>query len=87
MPSSTIHDLNALCAELRANTDPIEGVKLARRIAELATELEQHTVRAARQQGASWSRIGAVFGLSKQGAQQRFGKKNKGTSPTPDTSA
>lgn len=83
MTSSTINDLNALCAELQSCKDPLQGVELARRIAELATELEQRTVRSARQQGASWSRIGAVFGLSKQGAQQRFGKKSKGTSPTP----
>jgi hypothetical protein len=34
--------------------------------------LEADTVADARAAGATWGEIGALYGLSKQGAQQRF---------------
>jgi len=34
----------------------------------------ERAVRAARAQGSSWEHIGACLGITKQGAQQRFGR-------------
>ena len=39
---------------------------------EAAEELEAAQVEAARKAGATWIEIGACYGLTKQGAQQRF---------------
>ena len=44
----------------------------ARQLREAAEELEAAQVEAARKAGATWSEIGACYGLTKQGAQQRF---------------
>jgi hypothetical protein len=44
----------------------------ARRLREAAEELEAAQVEAARKAGATWIEIGASYGLTKQGAQQRF---------------
>ncbi len=44
----------------------------ARRLREAAEELETAQVEAARKAGATWIEIGACYGLTKQGAQQRF---------------
>ena len=44
----------------------------ARRLREAAEELEAAQVEAARKAGATWIEIGACYGLTKQGAQQRF---------------
>lgn len=55
-------------------------------IAELE-ELEATTVAAARADGATWKQIGVLYGLSKQGAQQRFRRSTTdeptGRSPLP----
>lgn len=40
-----------------------------------AEKAEIKAVHDARAQGVSWRRIGEVYGLTKQGAQQRFGTK------------
>jgi hypothetical protein len=47
-------------------------LEAARRLREAAEELEAAQVEAARQAGATWIEIGACYGLTKQGAQQRF---------------
>ena len=47
----------------------LDAARLAREAADLA---ENAAVRDARRAGASWSRIGELYGLTKQGAQQRF---------------
>lgn len=52
--------------------DPKSRLLASQRIRSLAEALEHGEVLAAREQGMSWSRIGAVYGLTKQGAQQRF---------------
>ncbi|MDO5501082.1 MAG: hypothetical protein Q4F67_15520 [Propionibacteriaceae bacterium] len=52
--------------------DPQSRLAIVQQIRLLAEELELAQVWAAREQGASWSKIGAVYGLTKQGAQQRF---------------
>ena len=47
----------------------LDAARQAREAADLA---EHAAVREARRAGASWSRIGELYGLTKQGAQQRF---------------
>ena len=51
---------------------PISRLDAARRLREAADELEAAQVEAARKAGATWNEIGACYGLTKQGAQQRF---------------
>jgi hypothetical protein len=51
---------------------PMSRLQAARRLREAAEELEAAHVEAARKAGATWSDIGACYGLTKQGAQQRF---------------
>ena len=50
----------------------LEALAAAKRVREEAEGLERESVAAARAEGASWSTIGAVYQLTKQGAQQRF---------------
>jgi hypothetical protein len=51
---------------------PMSRLDAARRLREAAEELEAAQVEAARKAGATWLEIGACYGLTKQGAQQRF---------------
>lgn len=51
---------------------PMSRLDAARRLREAAEELEATQVEAARRAGATWNEIGACYGLTKQGAQQRF---------------
>jgi hypothetical protein len=51
---------------------PMGRLDAARRLREAAEELEVAQVEAARKAGATWIEIGACYGLTKQGAQQRF---------------
>ena len=51
---------------------PLSRLDAARRLREAADELEAAQVEAARKAGATWIEIGACYGLTKQGAQQRF---------------
>jgi hypothetical protein len=51
---------------------PMGRLDAARRLREAAEELEAAQVEAARKDGATWLEIGACYGLTKQGAQQRF---------------
>lgn len=53
-------------------TDPLQRLDAARRLREHADALEAAAVQRARHAGVTWKAIGAVYGLSKQGAQQRF---------------
>jgi len=50
----------------------LEAVRAARQLREEAEALELEAVIDARRHRATWSEIGAVYGASKQGAQQRF---------------
>jgi hypothetical protein len=63
--------LTALSA-LDAADGPISRLDAARRLREAAEELEAAQADAARKAGATWHEIGACYGLTKQGAQQRF---------------
>jgi hypothetical protein len=60
-----------------ADADPADQLALVRRAAEAdraAGDLLQQAVNAARGAGHSWSAIGGTLGLTRQAAQQRFGK-------------
>jgi len=63
--------LSALTA-FDAADRPMSRLDAARRLREAAEELEAAQVEAARKDGATWLEIGACYGLTKQGAQQRF---------------
>src|SRR2546427_7114657 len=59
-----------------AEAAPLErlaaAVDLAERMRERADELVDHFVQAARANACSWTEIGGILGVTKQGAQQRF---------------
>lgn len=58
---------------LHAAGDVTATVATARRVRETAEQLERDVVRDARRAGVTWADIGALYDMSKQGAQQRFG--------------
>ena len=62
----------AALAALDVADGPMSRLQAARRLREAAEELEAAQVAAARKAGATWNEIGACYGLTKQGAQQRF---------------
>ena len=64
--------ISAALAALDAADGPMSRLEAARRLREAAEELEAAQVEAARKAGATWNEIGACYGLTKQGAQQRF---------------
>ncbi len=67
--------MNRIKSALRAlqqATDPIDKLQASRRIREGAEELEAIAIEEARRSGATWTEIGSCYGLTKQGAQQRF---------------
>lgn len=49
------------------------AVEVAADVARIADDVVDHFVERARTAGCSWAEIGAVLGVSRQGAQQRFG--------------
>lgn len=57
---------------LRALPDPVARLAEVRQAIVALEALEASTVKDARSAGATWGEIGALYGLSKQGAQQRF---------------
>jgi hypothetical protein len=52
--------------------DPLRRLDAIRHCISELDDLERATVAAARAAGVTWTQIGALYGLSKQGAQQRF---------------
>ena len=64
--------ISAALGALDVADGPISRLEAARRLREAAEELEAAQVEAARKAGATWNEIGACYGLTKQGAQQRF---------------
>jgi hypothetical protein len=62
----------AALSALEVADRPMSRLDAARRLREAAEELEAAQVEAARKAGATWLEIGACYGLTKQGAQQRF---------------
>jgi hypothetical protein len=76
---SPVKRILAALGALDAADGPISRLQAARRLREAAEELEAAQVEAARKAGATWIEIGAAYGLTKQGAQQRFrGARNHG---------
>jgi hypothetical protein len=69
---SPVKRIFAALGALDAADKPISRLDAARRLREAAEELEAAQVEAARKAGATWNEIGACYGLTKQGAQQRF---------------
>ena len=74
-PSARIK--SALAAHATA-ADPLSALDAARSVREAADDLEAAAIRAARKAGATWSAIGGLYGLTKQGAQQRFRPMTEG---------
>jgi hypothetical protein len=76
MASGVRVDQLAAIVDRRAGGDPVAGLGAAVEVADdvhgVAEELLDRYVAAAREDGRSWSEIGAVLGVSKQAAQQRF---------------
>ena len=67
-----IKRVNRAIQALQILPDPMGRLEAVRWARERMDELESATVRAARESGTTWQDIGAVYGLTKQGAQQRF---------------
>ncbi|WP_375389907.1 hypothetical protein [uncultured Amnibacterium sp.] len=57
---------------LRAIQDPVLRLDVIRHARERLEALEEDAVRDARSAGMTWKAVGTLYGLSKQGAQQRF---------------
>ena len=71
-PRSPVKRIFAALSALEVADRPMSRLDAARRLREAAEELEAAQVEAARKAGATWIEIGACYGLTKQGAQQRF---------------
>jgi hypothetical protein len=69
---SPVRRISVALGDLDVADGPISRLDAARRLREAAEELEAAEVVAARKAGATWIEIGACYGLTKQGAQQRF---------------
>lgn len=72
---------------MAAGADPEELLDAARQLREAAERAEWECARDARTAGVTWTRIGALYGTSKQNVQQRFGRlaagaKRAGSAPT-----
>jgi hypothetical protein len=71
-PKNPLSRVKAALTAHAAAGDPLAQLDAARALREAADDLEAAAIRAARKSGATWSAIGALYGLTKQGAQQRF---------------
>lgn len=71
-PKNPLSRIKAALSAHAASADPLAQLDAARSLREAADELEAAAIRAARKGGATWSAIGGLYGLTKQGAQQRF---------------
>jgi len=71
-PKNLVRRITAALGALDVADGPMSRLDAARRLREAAEELEAVQVETARKAGATWSEIGACYGLTKQGAQQRF---------------
>jgi len=78
-----VRRITAALGALDVADGPISRLEVARQLREAAEELEAAQVEAARKAGATWNEIGACYGLTKQGAQQRFrAARNQATAVT-----
>lgn len=69
---SPVKRILAALGAFDAAADAVSRLDAARRLREAAEELETAQVEAARKAGVTWIEIGTCYGLTKQGAQQRF---------------
>jgi hypothetical protein len=79
---SPVKRILAALSALDVADGPMSRLDAARRLREAAEELETGQVEAARKAGATWNEIGACYGLTKQGAQQRFRAARHQAKPT-----
>lgn len=77
-PAELRRRLMADLIELERAEAPLAAVERVRVARERAEALEAAVLAGARAERVSWAKIGAVYGLTKQGAQQRFGEKPRG---------
>jgi len=73
---SPVKRIAAALGALNLADGPLSRLAAARQLREAAEELEAAQVVAARKAGVTWIEIGACYGLTKQGAQQRFRSAN-----------
>lgn len=76
-------DLDAALDEFDRAAGAKELLTAARAVRASTEALEEAAVLEARAEGVSWSKIGAIYGLTKQGAQQRF-RPRKAEESTPE---
>lgn len=82
---SPVKRITAALGDLDAADGQMSRLHAARRLREAAEELEAAEIEAARRIGATWKEIGACYGLTKQGAQQRFrAARTRATADQPD---
>jgi hypothetical protein len=71
-PKNPARRITAALDALDDTDGALSRLEVVRRLRVAAEELEAAHVQAARHAGATWNEIGACYGLTKQGAQQRF---------------
>ncbi|MFW6596998.1 hypothetical protein ACQBAU_06295 [Propionibacteriaceae bacterium Y2011] len=82
-PDNADHaELASALAEVQQATETLAALDAARQLRELVERTERELVRTARDEGVSWTRLGELYGLTKQGAQQRFRAKTPSTPKT-----
>lgn len=78
MPRATpLRQLSKVLASFGEIDDPLARLDAVRRAREQLEALEAGTAAEARAGGATWGEIGALYGVSKQAAQQRFRLKGR----------
>lgn len=67
----------------------LEALRASRRVVELLTGARWHMMRQAREEGSSWSEVGAALGMSKQAAYDFYRRKldQQDKSPDPETAS
>lgn len=76
--------LAALAQSAGQPADPLTKLDLLTETEEQAAAIKLAVVYLARKHGMSWTEIGTAMGITKQAAQQRYGKKPTGPDPEPD---
>lgn len=64
--------------------DPVDRLEAIRSVQETLEQMAREAADEARAAGTTWKQIGAVYGVSKQAAQQRFRRRTAATAePAP----
>ena len=72
--SPAARNISRQISSIENGAEALEILELANGIAHNTTAIIEHTARQARADGATWEQIGDALGMSKQGAQNRFGE-------------